>query len=287
MAVAPLGQRTSTTDVPSVGDGATGTTDILSVEGWLVTSNAYNGASTRILSSTFHAPTLAPRTTFYIYNDLGEQVGTVLDGVTNRTDTTYETDSSNVVWRVVTSTVVGPSTNSLTITRTRLTGLSDACRRHMIELVGRAAPCTPSGGSPSLATATVTETLVAFDPSTGIETETVTSSIAPTIVRCYLHGVLLSTETNGETAFNSYDAFGRLAATGRTGVQPVPDGATGTTDILSVAGGRASSRAACGSGRACRGRMESRHLGGVGRDCRPPAQWTRCGSLSPSPPLPL
>jgi RHS repeat-associated protein len=224
-----------TTDVPSVGDGATGTTDILSVEGWLVTSNAYNGASTRILSSTFHAPTLAPRTTFYIYNDLGEQVGTVLDGVTNRTDTTYETDSSNVVWRVVTSTVVGPSTNSLTITRTRLTGLSDACRRHMIELVGRAAPCTPSGGSPSLATATVTETLVAFDPSTGIETETVTSSIAPTIVRCYLHGVLLSTETNGETAFNSYDAFGRLAATGRTGVQPVPDGATGTTDILSVA----------------------------------------------------
>ena len=65
-----------------------------------ITSNAYDGASTRILSSTFHAPALTPRTTFYIYNDLGEQVGTVLDGVTNRTDTAYETNSSNVVWRV-------------------------------------------------------------------------------------------------------------------------------------------------------------------------------------------
>ena len=50
------------------------------------------------------------------------------------------------------------------------------------------------------------------------------------IVRRSLHGILLSTETKGETTFNSYDAFARvaqtwraaiLAATGTTGVSPV------------------------------------------------------------------
>ena len=60
-------------------------------------------------------------------------------------------------------------------------------------------------------------------------------------------GVLLSTETAGETTFNSYDAFGRICATSRTGCQPVQDGggrgatalpndgSTGTMGILPVA----------------------------------------------------
>ena len=39
-----------------------------------------------------------------------------------------------------------------------------------------------------------------------------------------VHGVLLSTETTGETTFNSYDAFARVVATGRTGYQPVQEG---------------------------------------------------------------
>ena len=204
-----------------------GTTGGSPVAGWVVVSNSYDGASTRILSSMRYAPTLAPRITTYLYNDFGEQVGTVLDGVTNRTDTTYETDSSNVVWRVVTSTVVGPSTNSLQIVRTQLNGLSDTCRRHEITMVGRVVPNAPFDG-------TVSETLVVFDPETGIETETITSSVAPMTVRCYRYGILLSTETIGETTLNSYDAFGRLVATGRTGGSPVPDGGTGTTGILSV-----------------------------------------------------
>ena len=49
-----------------------------------------------------------------------------------------------------------------------------------------------------------------------IETETVTSSVAPTVVRRYRHGVLLSSETGGTTTFSSYDAFGRVAETGRS-----------------------------------------------------------------------
>ena len=156
------------------------------------------------------------RTTTYLYNPWGEQVGTVLDGITNRTDTAYETDASNIVWRVETSTVVGPSTNSLTITRTQLTGLSDSCRRHTITNSGTqgGTPIGEAALSP-LQIGTTTDSLTTYDPATGIETETVTSSSGPTVIRRSLHGVLLSTETTGETTFNSYDAFGRVAATSR------------------------------------------------------------------------
>ena len=38
---------------------------------------------------------------------------------------------------------------------------------------------------------------------------------APTVVRRYRHGVLLSAETGGTTTFSSYDAFGRVAETRR------------------------------------------------------------------------
>ncbi len=71
---------------------------------------------------------------------------------------------------------------------------------------------------------TVTDTLTTYDPATGIETETITSSTGPTIIRRSLHGILLSTETKGETTFNSYDAFARVVATSRTGCQPVQEG---------------------------------------------------------------
>ena len=65
-------------------------------------------------------------------------------------------------------------------TRTQLTGLSDSCRRHVVTLTGKAAILaaqgTTPGGSPSSATATTTDSLTTYDPATGIETETITSS---------------------------------------------------------------------------------------------------------------
>ena len=128
--------------------------------------------------------------------------------MTNRTDTTYETDASNIAWRVETSSVIGPSTNSLTITRTQLTGLSDACRRHTVTLVGRAAPSAPFDG-------TVTETVASFDSATGIETETVTSSVTAPVVSQSLYGLVLTNKTPGTATVNAYDALGRVAATFR------------------------------------------------------------------------
>ena len=207
------------------------TTGVSPVAGWSVTSNTYDGATSRILASTYTAGDII-RTTAYLYNDWGDQVGTVLDGITNRTDTTYETDALNIVWRVETSTVIGPSTNSLTIVRTQLTGLSNSCRRHTVTLTGTAAILAAHGTGVLPVDGSLTESLVIFDPSTGIETETVTSSTGPTVIRRSLHGVLLSTETTGETTYNTYDAFARVAMTGRAAILAAP---IGTTNVLPVA----------------------------------------------------
>ena len=165
---------------------------------------AYCGTTSRILSATFTAGDVA-RTTTYLYNDFGEQVGTVLDGVTNRTDVTYA-EVSNEWWRVETSSVIGPHTNSLTIAKTQLTGLSDAIRRHEVTMVGCAGQNAPQ---------TVTETTASFNPATGIETETTSSSVASSAVRQSLCGLILTNETSGTTTINTYDAFARVAATFR------------------------------------------------------------------------
>ena len=102
-----------------------------------------------------------------------------------------------------TTSVTGSSTNALTIVRTQLTGLSDACRRHTIELVGR----SPRDRR--------IETLASFDPATGVETETVISSVAAPAVSQSLCGLALTNEASGTTTVNAHDAFGRVAATFR------------------------------------------------------------------------
>ena len=101
-----------------------------------------------------------------------------------------------------------------------VTGLSDACRRHTVTLVGR----SPRDRR--------TDSLTTYDPATGIETETVTSSTGPTVIRRSLHGVLLSTETSGETTVNSSDALARVAQTWRAAVSA----ATGTTGVPPAGG---------------------------------------------------
>ena len=147
------------------------------------------------------------RTSTFLYNDFGEQIGVLHNGVTTRADTSYETDISNITWRVTTERTFGAATNSCTITRERLTGLSDVCRRHSIKTVGRVVPNAPQ---------TTTESIVSFDPETNIETETITSSISPTVINCSRYGTLLATETSDTVISNSFDALGRIVSTSRT-----------------------------------------------------------------------
>ena len=173
--------------------------------GWIVTSNAYDGASSRLLSSTAAAGGVS-RTTTFLYDACGQPVGMVADGVTNHTDVAYETDDSGVTWRVETSArTAGSVTNALSVTRTQLTGLSDARRRHVVEVSG-----VPGGPQTS------TEAVAAFDPASGVETETISSSVAPATVTRRRHGLALETARPGETVATSYDALGREAATSRS-----------------------------------------------------------------------
>ncbi len=177
---------------------------------WLVTSNVYDGASSRLLASTQYVPGLAPRTTTCIHDEHGEQVGTELDGVTNRTDVAYA-EISNELWRVETSAVVGASTNSITVTRTRLTGLSDVCRSHV--------------AARNQTTGVEAETVTAFNPETKIETTTTTSSTTTPTVRRSLYGLVLSTETPESSTHNAYDGLGRVVdvtrETDELGIRPV------------------------------------------------------------------
>ena len=126
--------------------------------------------------------------------------------MTTRADTEYETDSSNIVWRVTTERIFGATTNSCTITRERLTGLSENCRRHTIKKVGRVVPNAPQ---------TTTESIVSFDPETNIETETIISSVSPTVVKHARYGIVFASETSGSVISNSYDALGRIVSTSR------------------------------------------------------------------------
>ena len=69
-----------------------------------MTEFIYDGTSSRMLRMEFAAGEVE-RTSYMIHNQAGEQVGTVLDGVTNRTDVTYE-EISNAWWRVTTEVTV-------------------------------------------------------------------------------------------------------------------------------------------------------------------------------------
>ena len=158
-----------------------------------ITSQTYDGASDRVVSATLVAGDVA-RTTACLHNALGEQVGTVLDGVTRRSEVAYETDASGVSWRVTREATIGPTTNALTITRERLTGLAHGLRAHVE---------TESSNGPR-----VVETM-AFDANTGLTTESRTSTDAPAIVRRTSFGLALEQESDGETRRFAYDALGR------------------------------------------------------------------------------
>ena len=160
-----------------------------------VTVCSYDDASSRMTGQTFVSGDVMRESSF-LYNDYGEQVGVLQDGVTTRADVAYETDSSNIVWRVTTERTFGASTNACAVTRERLTGLSDGCRSCVVK--------TDLSGA-------WMRNEKSFDPDSKIETETTQSSSSMPIVRKSHCGVLLSTETSGSVVSNGYDALARVA----------------------------------------------------------------------------
>ena len=163
------------------------------------TATVYDGATGRALSSTWTAGSVS-RTSENVYNELGELVGSTLDGVTSRRDEAYQ-EMSNEWWRVTTSVVFsGSETNSVVETRERLTGLSDAVRAQTVRV--------SAGG-------VATETASSYDAATGLVTETVVSSVAGTTVRTMRHGLVLSVSSpDGDTSY-AYDPLGRTVRAAR------------------------------------------------------------------------
>ena len=90
-----------------------------------VTSNFYDGATMRILATTRTGYPVTEN----LYDDLGDPVGAVVSGITNRTDVSYETFAGEV-WRV-TESLAGAARS---VTRELLTGLSDTLRRHTVAI---------------------------------------------------------------------------------------------------------------------------------------------------------
>ena len=155
----------------------------------------YDEASSRMMGQTFVSGDVMRESSF-LYNDFGEQIGVLQDGVTTRADVAYETDSSNIVWRVTTERTFGELTNACVVTRERLTGFSDGCRSCIVK--------TDLSGA-------WMRSEKSFDPDSKIEAETTQSSSSAPMVRKSRCGVLLSTETSGSVVSNGYDALARVA----------------------------------------------------------------------------
>jgi RHS repeat-associated protein len=157
-----------------------------------VTSNFYNGASMRIQTTTRTGYPVTEN----LYDDLGDPVGAVVSGITNRTDVSYETVAGEV-WRVVDS-LAGAARS---VTRERLTGLSDTLRRHNVE-VG--------------ANNVTNEMTAVWSESARTLTETQTTSLRATpSVRVQKYGRMIS-ETSADGGRNFFfDPYGRVFYTER------------------------------------------------------------------------
>ena len=216
--------RLVTTAVPA---GGSGVPPLQSGSGWLVTSNVYDGATSRILTTT----KTGSQPVNYAYDELGERIGMIQGtrSVWNRT--TYETISQDV-YRVVTSVrMTGSTTNAVRIQKTQLTGLSNSCRRHTITLTGNAAILAATGTTvvSPVENGSVTDTLTSYDPDTGIETTMSRTDGQTPVVTRSLHGIPIEQTTRDERSVLFYDAFGRTVA---NVYENVATGATNRTESI-------------------------------------------------------
>ncbi len=175
----------------------------------IVTVNAYDGTTTRILSA---ATTGSPVVT-YGYNERGERASTSQDGTTILNDTSYETISQQI-YRVATSVrMTGGVTNSVQIRKVQMTGLSDALRSRTVSVAA-------SGRE------TVTET--AFDAATGILTSVSQTETSTPVTARSICGVTLDQTSIDGSSEMSYDALGRNVAVAASDAS----GATNRVDSL-------------------------------------------------------
>ncbi|MGI6495435.1 MAG: RHS repeat-associated core domain-containing protein [Kiritimatiellia bacterium] len=159
------------------------------------TEYAYHGSSRRIASETeIRSGSVATP----LYDELGDAIGSVADGVASMSLTTYEL-RSNVWWRVATSFLTADGrTNGLSVSRTRLTGLSNALRS-CVE--------TEADGA-------TTRVATSFDPVAKVSTDTLERTGMATTTRKRMFGrEIEATDADGVTRYNYFDPYGRVYLT--------------------------------------------------------------------------
>ena len=162
------------------------------------TVTAYEGATSRAVASTFITADVSQMTT-PVYNDWGESVGSVRDGVTNRNDVAYEMDGDGAWWKVTRQTVVGSETNSVAEIREQLTGREEGLKSRRIDIS---------------AEGVVSEMRESLDAATGGSTTVTSNSLAGVTTRTARYGVTLETVTPDERTTSTYDSLGQCV--GRT-----------------------------------------------------------------------
>ena len=158
--------------------------------GWLVTSNAYDGATSRLTCSE---TTGQPATT-YLYDVLGESVATVQSGITTASENRYETIDGEV-WQVaIRRSSLDGITNAVSISRRQMTGLSNSLRSRSVSIDPNGSTTTEeSAFAPATSELTTVRTTDAATPSVGV------SKFGRTIRRQSLR----------ETVYNYFDPLGR------------------------------------------------------------------------------
>ena len=170
------------------------------------TATTYIGSSGRVGATVFSADGVS-RTTTASYNAFGERIGGVCDGVTTTRDSEYCVDSTGVWWRVERNVVVGSVTNSVSETRTRLTGLGeDGLISHVV----------------SLSSSGVVEDVREFaGAEPGVRVTVISNSVYGVSSRTTLGGLLTETSGANGTRLYSYDALGRNVLVSRSDAQIV------------------------------------------------------------------
>ena len=164
------------------------------------TATTYQGATGRADVTTVAAGGVT-RVSTALYNARGEEVGSVRDGVTSRTDEGYEPDSDGNLWKVTRSSVsTEGETASATERREQLTGRTAGVVSRRIDID---------------ADGVVEETVERTGAAEGERVTSVSNAVSGVRTQMRRYGVALETTTPDETRRFAVDAFGRKVAEAR------------------------------------------------------------------------
>ena len=158
----------------------------------------YDGASSHVLTAV---DSVSGETATRLYDERGEAVGQVKNGVTSRNDTDYVAES-NALWRVSSQLVIGSVTNIFAITKERLNGLSNELRSESFAYQNGALALHSHSW---------------FDPTNSILTEVSESATAGATTTKSKFGIAIETTTPSGTTSNFFDPYGRVFYTEKDG----------------------------------------------------------------------